>query len=212
MRLRNGSLIAALLVSALALCLLSGCSDTQTGAAGAPPTPPSASTQAPQETTPGIGAVSVLVVHGKIVSVDQEKKLITLEGPNGKRISLHANNPYNLAAAKAGESFVAKFYEITTFQKLMPGQQPPAPSLTAGFASAEAGQAPGAMLGAHLRFTVKIDAINKTDGTISVEGPDGVVETVKAANPENLDKVQVGDRVVVTLTDAVVLSLAKEPA
>lgn len=37
-----------------------------------------------------------------------------------------------------------------------------------------------------------------------------MVEVVDVANPEVLDQVQVGDQVVATLTDAVVIALDKE--
>ena len=66
----------------------------------------------------------MIVVHGRIVSVNQDKKLVTLQGADGKQATVHVYNPYNLAAAKPGEPFVAKFYEIATVQKLAPGQSP----------------------------------------------------------------------------------------
>jgi hypothetical protein len=154
----------------------------------------------------------VIVVHGQIVSVDQDKKLVTLRADDGKQVTLHVYNPYNLAAAKPGERFAAKFYEIATIQKLAPGQSPPTPSLTAGIVSAAPGQTPGVALGSQLQFAVTIDAIDKNDKAISIKGPDGVVEVVDVSNPEALDQVQVGEHIVVTLTDAVVISLDKEAA
>lgn len=200
------------LAAALMLYMVPGCSQQQYSS---PPiaeqAPPVSSTNAPpQGNLIGAGAASVVTVHGKIVSVDQENKLVTLEGPNGKQVTLHAYNPYNLAAVKAGDPFVAKFYEIATIQKLAPGQSPPAPSLTQGIVSAVPGQIPGAALTSQYRFTVTVDAINKSDKAISIKGPDGVVEVVKVANPEVLDQVQVGEHIVVTLTDAVVVALDKE--
>lgn len=118
--------------------------------------------------------------------------------------------PITWAAAKPGEPFVAKFYEIATVQKLAPGQTPPTPSLTEGIVSAAPGQTPGGAFGTQLQFAVTIDAIDKNDKSLSVKGPDGVVEVVDVANPEVLDQVQVGDQVVATLTDAVVIALDKE--
>jgi hypothetical protein len=125
---------------------------------------------------------------------------------------VHVYNPYNLAAAKPGEPFVAKFYEIATVQKLAPGQSPPAPSLTEGIVSAAPGQTPGAALGSQYQFAVTVDSIDKNDKAVSIKGPDGVVEVVDVANPEMLDQVQIGETIVVTLTDAVVISLDREAA
>ena len=55
-----------------------------------------------QEHLIGMGSETVVTVHGKIVSVNRAKKLVTLEGPRGKQVSIHVYNPYNLEAAKAG--------------------------------------------------------------------------------------------------------------
>jgi hypothetical protein len=59
---------------------------------------------------------------------------------------------------------------------------------------------------------VTVDAINKKDEAILIKGPDGVVEVVDVANPETLDQVQVGEHIVVTLTDAFAIALDKEAA
>jgi hypothetical protein len=156
------------------------------------------------------GAASVIVVHGQIVSVNQDKKLVTLQAADGKQVTVHVYNPYNLAGAKPGESFVAQFYEIATIQKLAPGQSPPAPSLTEGIVSAATGQTPGAALGSQYQFAVTVDSIDKNDKAVSIKGPDGVVEVVDVANPEMLDQMRIGETIVVTLTDAAVISLDKE--
>jgi hypothetical protein len=167
--------------------------------------------QASQGNVVAVGAASVIVVHGQIVAVDQDKKLVTLQADDGKQITVHAYNPQNLAKAKPGERFVAKFYEIATVNKLLAGQSPPAPSLTEGIVNAKPGQT-GAAFGSQLQFAVTVDAINKKDKALSIKGPDGVVEVVNVANPEALDQVQVGEHIVVSLTDAVAIALDKEAA
>ena len=42
---------------------------------------------------------------GKIVDVDTAKSLVTLEGPEGARVTFTVENPDNLKAAKVGEPF-----------------------------------------------------------------------------------------------------------
>jgi hypothetical protein len=204
---------------------LPGCSQTQPMSPSAPqsaeiappppaPLAPASTSSAPpsQDDLVGVGAATVVTVHGKIVSVDRENKLVTLQGPGGKQLTVHAYNAYNLAAAKPGDPFVAKFYEIATIRKLMPGESPPPASLAQGIVSAAPGQTPGGAIGRQIQFVVTLDAINKSRKTVSVEGPDGAAETVKVSNPENLDRVQVGEKIVVTLTDVIAISLDKESA
>ena len=58
----------------------------------------------------GIAAETVLTVHGKIVSVDQASKQVTLEGPNGKDITLTVNNPYNLQSLESWRPLRGEIY------------------------------------------------------------------------------------------------------
>jgi hypothetical protein len=180
------------------------------GGAAAAVAAPSAAASPAQEHLVGVGSATVVTVHGKIVSVNRAKKLVTLEGPNGKKVTVHVYNPYNLAAAKPGEHFVAKFYEIVTIRKLKRGESRPAASLAEGAVSAAPGQTPGAVAGTTVQLSVTIDAIDKDKETVAVKGPDGSVETVKVANPTNLKYVKVGDEIVITLSNVVSIWLEKE--
>jgi hypothetical protein len=232
--LHRSNLIALALLSTL--LLLPACSSTKGGQSGsaatantnsasapmAPASPPIASTTPSAQSTPaavptpshehlaGIGSATVVTIHGKIVAVDRDKKLVTLEGPNGKKITLEVKNPYNLAAAKPGEPFVARFYEIVTVRKKRPGESIPAVVLDAGIVSAMPGQTPGAAVGGSVQVVATIVAINKSKKTVDLKGPDGVVETVKVANPANLRHVKVGTDLVITLTKVTAISLDRE--
>lgn len=172
--------------------------------------PPARATPPAQEHLVGIGSETVVTIHGKIVSVNRPKKLVTLEGPNGKQVTLQVYNPYNLAAAKPGERFVAKFYEIATVRKLMPGESLPPASLAQGIISAAPGQTPSAAVGTQMQLLVSVDAIDKHKMTITVEGPDGAAETVSVANPANLKYLKVGEKIVITLSKVVAIALETE--
>jgi hypothetical protein len=178
----------------------------QMNAASPAPTPTG------QEHLVGIGSASVLTIHGTVVKVNRAKKLVTLEGPDGKQVTLHVYNPYNLAAAKAGVPFVAKFYEIATVRKKQPGESIPVASVAAGIATAMPGQVPGTVVGTRREIVVTVDAINVDEETVAVKGPDGSVETLTVANPANLKYVKVGDQIVLTLTNVVAIALEKESA
>jgi hypothetical protein len=170
----------------------------------ATPTPTS------QEHLVGVGSATVITIHGKIVTVNRSKKLVTLEGPRGKLVTLHVYNPYNLAAAKAGEPFVAKFYEIVTVRKKLPGESIPVASVAEGIVSAMPWQVPGAVAAIRQEIVVTIDAIDLDRETVAVKGPEGSVETITVANPANLKYLKVGDQIVLTLSNVVAIALEKE--
>ena len=213
---RKFSLSAFLKAIAFALLLAIGhaCSQTQGGGTGTSGQASTLSQAAAGQPPPGDfvapGAASVIVVQGHIVSVDQVNKLVMLQAAGGRQVMLHVFNQYSLAAAKPGEAFIARFYEIASVKELVPGQLPSAQSLTAGIVNAAPDQTPGAPYGSQYQFAVTIDAIDKNGKTISIKGLDGAVEVVVVANPESLDQVRVGEQIVVTLIDVVAIALNKE--
>jgi hypothetical protein len=163
-----------------------------------------------QEHLVGIGSETVVTIHGKIVSVNHAKKEVTLEGPDGKQVTLHVYNPYNLAAAKAGGPFVAKFYEIVTIRKLKRGESLPAASVAEGIVGAVPGQTPGVAAGTKVQIVVTISAINQNKKTIEVKGPDGSVETVSVGNGASLKHVRVGEKIAITSFNVVAVALEPE--
>src|SRR5215469_14111800 len=84
----------------------------------------------PEASPQGMVSGTVVTVHGKITSVNKAKKLVTLEGPEGRKVTLRVENPYNLNAAKVGAPFVARYYEVVTIRKRKPGENVPGASLS----------------------------------------------------------------------------------
>jgi hypothetical protein len=175
-----------------------------------PPAPATHMAMPAQEHIAGLASATVITVHGKIVAVDRPKKMVTLEGPTGKQVTVHVYNPYNLKHAKVGDRFVAKFYEIITIIKQKPDPSIPTVSVAEGIVTAEPGQPAGSAFGRSIRVVATVDAINHSERTVVIKGPDGAEETVKVNHPFSLKHVKVGDQIVMTLTNVVAVSLKPE--
>ena len=74
-------------------------------------------------------------------------------------------------------------------------------------AAAEKMPGRGAMTSVKVRGT--IDAIDKDKGTITLKGPKGRTVTIEVRDKQKLDAVKVGDPVVATYMDAVVIQARK---
>jgi hypothetical protein len=195
---RKISLIVVLIVIGLALNeTASAQSDQATG------TSPPGSVEA-------VRSITVITVHGKIAEVDKAKKQVVLEGPEGRKVTLAVNNPYNLNAAKVGAHVVTRFYEVVTIRKKRPGEVVPSASLKEGVATAKPGGLPGAVGEQQASVLVSVAAIDEANGTVTIKAPDGTVEKVKARDPKNLKQLKIGDDLVVTLDRAIAISLDKE--
>jgi hypothetical protein len=75
--------------------------------------------------------------------------------------------------------------------------------------SSKPGERPSGTVTKMTRSTASIVAIDKTAGTVTLKGQDGNTYSVKPKIKENLDKIQVGDQVVFTVTKRVAASVAK---
>lgn len=172
----------------------------------------SASPEATPEQTQleGIGTVTVITVHGKIVKVDRARKLVTLQGPAGNRMTVVVRNPDNLSAAKVGEPFAARFYEVATIRRKKAGENLQGGSLSEGIWMSNPGGVPGGSRAMLARLPVTVDGVDEVNKTVTVKAADGTTETVKARDPRLLKRLKVGDELVIGLYQGIAISLRPE--
>jgi hypothetical protein len=165
-----------------------------------------------QSSPEAVRSATVLTIHAKIAGVDKAAKQVTLEGPTGRKVTIVVQNPVNLKAAAVGDPVVVRYYEVVTVRKKNPGEMVPSASVKQGIATARPGGVPGGIAEEKVSLLVSVAAIDKADGTVTIKAPDGSIETVRARDPKNLDRIKVGDDLVVTLSRATAIAIAKEPA
>jgi hypothetical protein len=76
-------------------------------------------------------------------------------------------------------------------------------------ASSKPGQAPAGAIGEQVTVTATIVAVDKAARTVTIKGPGGDTEVVKARDPKNLEAISAGDLVELTYTRALVIALDK---
>jgi ethanolamine utilization microcompartment shell protein EutS len=162
--------------------------------------------------TEGVRAATVLTIHGTVTAVDKAEKLVTIQVPDGRKYTLKVDNPYNLDAASVGAGVVVKYYEVVSVRKKNPGESLPSLSVTGGVVTAKPGALPGAVAEEHMKAVVSVVQVDKANGTVTIKGADGSVETAKANNPKVLSQLKAGDDLVITTSRATAISLDKEPA
>ena len=166
---------------------------------------------APEGKPAEVGTSSVVNFSGKIVDVDIAKSLVTLEGPEGRRVTFVVRNPDNLKAAKVGEPFSARYYEVVTIRKKKPGDNVQ-DAATAGVWTTNPLGVPGGSRAVQATLVVTVEAIDEANGTVTVKAADGTTRTVKARHPEMLKQIKAGDQLVIELYQAIALSLQKQSA
>jgi hypothetical protein len=88
-----------------------------------------------------------------------------------------------------------------------PGDATVGTAVAEGAGRAQPGDKPGAAAVRATTVTATISAIDKKAMTVTLVGPDGDATTIKARDPQKLDRVAVGDLVEITYTEALAVSV-----
>jgi ribosomal protein S17/Cu/Ag efflux protein CusF len=201
------TVVVGLLVSALVPGVAFGASPA-TAPVVAQAAAPAAKPKAPEAAKPMVQEAAVVTLRGTVEAIDKEKQTVTLKGPK-RTLVVQVQDPKKLDAIKVGDPVVGKYYEALALEVKKPGTATPGVTAQQGMASSKPGATPAGAVGEQITVTVTIVEIDKKAGTVTVKGPEGRTETIKARDPKNLDAVKVGDLVEITYTRALAIALDK---
>lgn len=181
-----------------------------------------AGAQAPQRPTPaevnqvfvqGVGQVTVLTYKAQFVSADPATRRMVLETPAGRRWAVFAPALLgDLSAFRVGETLIIRVApgEVVALGKAhqgRPGEVVKEVAVNAGL--------PGWPEGFGVRevtvTTIFVD-VNRQAGTVTFEGLDGVVRTLKAANDKvlaDLQQVRPGDLAQITYLEGLAVNAVR---
>jgi Cu/Ag efflux protein CusF len=179
---------------------------------------PSAATTTAAATNPAAAAAdkpsgsvgNVVEARATVIAVDPVQRKITLQEPQGDQLELEVTDAVkNLAQVQPGDEVVISYAEALAWNVKPAGQGTPGVTTAESAATAKPGEKPGAAAGRSVTLTTTITSIDVAQGTVTLTGPDGGSRTIKARDPANLNKVQVGDLVDITYTEAVALDVRR---
>ncbi len=214
----NGQLLKIYVLAAIIMIAIAGCNKEEKSAQteSAPMAEESATTAA--ETTaaapqdkPSVKEESLVTVEATVTAVNPETREVTLENAAGESITVVAGEEVrNFAQIEVGDKLTVEYMESVEIQVLGPDEAEVGAEGVAGAARAELGEKPGGAMVSETTVVVVIEAIDKEMETVTVKGPAGNSETVKVRNPDNLDKVAIGDKVRVTYTEALAIEVTEK--
>src|SRR5512136_1142969 len=151
----------------------------------------------------------VAVMTATVQAIDLNTRIVTLKGPKGEVRDIKVGEEaVNLPQVKVGDLVKVKYYESLAVEVMKPGTVSGAGEQSA-IVKAKPGEMPGGMAARQSTVTATVTAIDKKKGTISLKGPEGKTVIAKAEDPKNLDKVKVGDELMITYTEALAISVEK---
>lgn len=154
---------------------------------------------------PSISASRTITMSAVVEAIDYETREVTLVGPEGDAMTITASDAVaNLAQVEVGDVVTAEVTEEVTVEVFAnpEGVQPGVGEFSAE-AAAELGDKPGAALMDTVVITAVVEDIDLEANTFALRGPEGNVSEFVAQDPDNLRKADVGDLVVITISEAV---------
>lgn len=166
--------------------------------------------RAPSQSPPSLEKSNLVTLKATVEKIDVEQRLITLKGPKGNMVTLKVDPAVkNLPQVKVGDVVSVKYYQSLLVRVEKPGKTQKGVKVYETLATAKPGQKPAGMAVNSVTVNTVIEAIDKTNETVTLKGPKGNTHVVKVRNPANLEKVAVGDHVIITYTEALAVAVAK---
>jgi hypothetical protein len=157
---------------------------------------------------PSIKKEQTISETATVEAVDLTTRVLTLKGSKGNVFDLKAGEEVrNLPQVKVGDQVKVKFYQSLAIDVMAAGKAPGGVQEAVVMDRAKQGDKPGGVIGSSVTVTATVEAIDKKKQTVTLKGPEGKTKVVKVQNPNNLKNVKVGDEVVITLTEAVAISV-----
>lgn len=155
-----------------------------------------------------IERAKMITVTATVESVDMVTRMVTLRGADGKKSTIYAGKEVvNLPQVRVGDEVVAIYSEAVAVRMAKPGEV--RDETAQGMVRAVPGSKPGALEVYETTVTAEIVDIDKTLETATLRLPDGNIRIVKVQDPANLEKVKIGDTIVITYSNELAISVQK---
>ena len=150
----------------------------------------------------------VIEAHATVTAIDVPQRLITLKDDKGQQIEVAVSDEVRrLNEVKVGDEVVVSYTQAVAWQVKPADKGAPGVSAEESITRTPPGDKPGGTVGRKVTLTTTITGIDLANGTVTLTGPGGTSQTIKAREPANLKKVKVGELVDIVYSEAVAIAV-----
>lgn len=163
---------------------------------------------------PSFHASQSMMVNAVVEAINHETREVTLKRSDGEIIEFVASEEArNLPQVSVGDVVNAEYVQSVSIEVVAneEGYEPEQGEIAAA-ARTEEGEMPGFAAIDTQIATATVEEINIEANTFKLKGVDGTVNEYTARNPENLKRAKVGDLVIMTVTNAVAITVEAVPS
>ena len=147
-------------------------------------------------------------ITAKIEAIDRTARLVTLTDKDGDTETIYCGPEVKrFDELKVGDSVTFRYYESIALEVRKPGQPSGLPKQTEPTLTRGTGPKPGGTLAQQATATVTIKAIDLKGPSVTVLSEDGRTLDFRVQDKKNLDGVKPGDKVEITYTQALMISV-----
>ena len=172
-----------------------------------------AGVSAQQSTAPARTRQHTVEATATVTAIDKVARSFTLRDENGRETTIVAGPEIQrFDEFEVGDQVKASYALGVTAELRAPTEAEAAEPLVVAESEGRApddAATPAAGAGRMMRIVATIEAIDRAAQTVTLKGPNGNMMTVQVADAELLAKPKVGDKVVVTASESVAISLEK---
>jgi hypothetical protein len=162
---------------------------------------------------PSFYASQTSTISAVVEEINYETRVVTVRKPDGEAVTFTASEEArNLDQVTVGDVLIAEYQETVSIEVMAnEGMEAGAAELSA-MARTEKGEMPGMMAVEAVVVTATVEEINIEANTFKLKGPEGTINEYTARNPQNLKRAAVGDLVVMTVTEAIAVTVVEQNA
>ena len=147
-------------------------------------------------------------VTAKIDAIDKTARLVTLKDKEGESETIHCGPEVKrFDELKVGDTVTFRYYESVAYAIRKPGQPSGLPTQAGPSVTGGQGPKPGGTISEQETATVTVKAIDAKVPSVTVLTEDGRTVSFKVEDKKNLKDVKAGDKVEITYTEAVMISV-----
>jgi len=162
---------------------------------------------------PSFSATHSVTYTAPVEAINHDTREVTLRLEDGELFTFTAGEEVrNLDQVEVGDVVVTDYEETLSIEVVANEGMEPGASSVSTVARAKEGEKPGIAAMDKTTITATVEEINLENNTFKLKEPDGEITQYVARDPENLKRAEVGDHVIMTITQSMAISVTEKPA
>ena len=162
--------------------------------------------------TPTAERAMILEIEAQITAIDVETRLVSLTGPLGETVTLTAGpDVTRFKELAVGDTVTATYLTSIAAELREPTEEEemtPFVEITDQVRS-ESYELPGGAVARIIRAVCTIEGMNRITHTVTIQDSRNRIHIIGDVQPESFDLISLGQKVIITYTEAVALTLEK---